>query len=86
MSLKDASIGQQIAIAGAAVSSIITLLMIKYHDRPLFYKHMEGVPYHKGYPLLGNLLEFTKNVPRLYDYQLDIHEKLDSLTLTMPAA
>ncbi|RCH84922.1 hypothetical protein CU097_005150 [Rhizopus azygosporus] len=86
MSLKDAPIGQQIAIAGAAVSSIMTLLMIKYHDRPLFYEHMEGVPCHKGYPLLGNLLEFTKNVSRLYDYQLDIHEKLDSLTLTMPAA
>lgn len=81
MSLKDASIGQQIAIAGAAVSSIMALLMIKYHDRPLFYEHMEGIPHGKGYPLLGNLPELMKNIPRLYDYQLDLHEKLDSLTL-----
>lgn len=81
MSLKDASVGQQLAIAGAAVSSIITLMSLKYHDRPLFYEHIKDIPFVKGYPLVGNLPTLIKNIGRRLDYAVELYEKTGALTM-----
>ncbi|ORE06666.1 cytochrome P450 [Rhizopus microsporus var. microsporus] len=86
MSLKDASVGQQLAIAGAAVSSIITLMSLKYHDRPLFYEHIKDIPFIKGYPLVGNLPTLIKNIGRRLDYAVELYEKTGALTITLPVA
>lgn len=81
MSLKDIPVGQQVALAGALASSALAYLSIKYHDRPTFYEHSKDIPYVKGYPLLGNLPSLLSNIERIYDYQLDMFEKMDVLTL-----
>lgn len=81
MSLNNNSTLQNIGIAGAAASAIITILSLKYNDRPLFYEHPKDLPHKKGYPILGNLTGLLSNVSRLHDYQLETFESLDALTL-----
>ncbi|KAG0796934.1 hypothetical protein G6F16_000497 [Rhizopus arrhizus] len=86
MSLKDLPVQQKIALTGAAASSLFTLIALKYHDRPVFSEHQKEVPHVKGYPLVGNLPTLLHNIPRIYDYQLENFERLDTLTLTAPSA
>ncbi|KAG2195561.1 hypothetical protein INT47_001308 [Mucor saturninus] len=86
MSLSNNSTIQNIGIAGAAISAAVAILSVKYHDRPLFYEHVKGIPHSKGYPILGNLTGLVSNVHRLHDYQLDTFESLDTLTMTNPVA
>jgi fatty acid omega-hydroxylase len=81
MSLSNNSTIQQIGIAGAAASAVIALLSIKYNDRPLFYEHPKGIPHVDGYPIIGSLGSLLSNIHRLYDYQLELFEKHDTLTL-----
>ncbi|KAI8987644.1 cytochrome P450 [Mycotypha africana] len=77
---------QQVVVAGAAVSAILTLLAAKYNDRPIGYEHPKGIPYKSGLPLLGNLPLLLNNKERIYDFQLDLLEELDTLTMTLPVA
>ncbi|KAG1492033.1 hypothetical protein G6F52_013396 [Rhizopus delemar] len=86
MSIKDTSLRQQIALAGAALSSLVVFLSLKYHDRPLFRKRIEGIPNVKGYPLVGNLPSILKHGERFYDYNVELFESHDTLTLAYPAA
>jgi fatty acid omega-hydroxylase len=79
--MPDNSVIQNVGLAGAAVASLVTLLAIKYNDRPAFYEHPKDIPYNGGLPLVGNLPELINNVPRLHDYVLELFEKLDTLTL-----
>jgi hypothetical protein len=72
---------QHIGAAGAATAAVLAALSIKYNDRPLFYEHPEGIPYMKGAPILGNLPKLMNNVYRLYDFQCDQFNELDTLTM-----
>ncbi|KAI9274186.1 cytochrome P450 [Sporodiniella umbellata] len=85
MSMKDFPGAQQIAIAGAVVSSAIALLAVKYHDRPIFHEHAKEIPAYKGLPLVGNLPGILRDLPIIYDRQLLMFEQLDTLTLEAPA-
>ncbi|KAG0767835.1 hypothetical protein G6F29_004320 [Rhizopus arrhizus] len=86
MSIKDTSLRQQIALTGVAISSLVVFLSLKYHDRPLFRKRVQGIPNVKGYPLVGNLPSILKHGERFYDYNVELFESHDTLTLTYPAA
>ncbi|CAO3624936.1 unnamed protein product [Mucor hiemalis] len=86
MSLSKNSTLQQLGVVGAAASTVIALLSIKYKDRPLFYEHPEGIPHGPGYPVLGNLVDLIKSMHRVLDFELELYEKLDTQTLTMPIA
>jgi fatty acid omega-hydroxylase len=72
---------QSVGAAGAATVAVLAALSLKYNDRPLFYEHPEGIPYQKGLPILGNLPKLLSNVHRLYDFQCDQFNKLDTLTM-----
>ncbi|KAF1796237.1 cytochrome P450 [Mucor lusitanicus] len=85
MSLDNRTL-QTVGMAGAAASAVMAALMVKYHDRPLFYEHPKGIPYKGGLPILGNLPYLLGNIHRLYDFQLEQFEKVDALTMTMPVA
>lgn len=81
MSLSKNSTLQQLGVVGAAASTVIALLSIKYKDRPLFYEHPEGIPHGPGYPVLGNLVDLIKSMHRVLDFELELYEKLDTQTL-----
>jgi fatty acid omega-hydroxylase len=81
MSLQDNTALKNAGMAAAAVASVITLLAIKYNDRPIFYEHRKGIPYNKGLPLVGNLPSIMYNLPRHYDQNVELFEKHDTLTL-----
>lgn len=81
MSIKDTSLRQQIALTGVAISSLVVFLSLKYHDRPLFRKRVQGIPNVKGYPLVGNLPSILKHGERFYDYNVELFESHDTLTL-----
>ncbi|KAI8088098.1 cytochrome P450 [Gilbertella persicaria] len=65
---------------------VAAALTLKYNDRPFFYEHPEGIPYKGGIPAFGNLFDILSNVHRFHDFQIDLFEKSDSLTMTAPAA
>jgi fatty acid omega-hydroxylase len=81
MSLQDNTVLRNAGIAAATVASVVTLLAIKYNDRPVFVEHAKNVPHHKGAPLVGNLFGFRSNSERLYDYLHEIFEQYDTLTM-----
>lgn len=81
MSLSNNSPLQQLGVAGAAAATVVALLSIKYHDRPLFYEHPKDIPHGTGYPLIGTLGPLLKNVYRLHDFQLEIFEKHNTQTM-----
>ena len=81
MSSSQNSTLQQIGMVGAAASAIITLLSIKYNDRPFFYEHPKNIPHGKGYPIIGTLADLLKNIHRMHDYQVDMFTSLDTQTL-----
>ncbi|KAI9257744.1 cytochrome P450 [Helicostylum pulchrum] len=82
MSFNNNSTLQGVAVAGATVSTVMALLTMKYNDRPLFYEHPEGIPYKKGFPVLGNLTSLLGNLGRMHDFQVDSFTELDTLTMT----
>lgn len=81
MSLNNNSTLQGVAVAGATVSTVLALLTMKYNDRPLFYEHPEGIPYKKGFPILGNLTSLLGNLSRIHDFQAELFTDLDTLTM-----
>ena len=72
---------QALGTAGITAATLIGALGLKYHDRPLFYEHPKGVPYKKGLPILGNLLDMLKNIDRLHDFMMENFEEADSLNM-----
>lgn len=81
MPMTNNSTLQNLGLAGATATAVVSLLSIKYHDRPLFYEHVKGIPHTTGYPLLGRLTALVKNIHRLHDYHLESFELLDALTM-----
>lgn len=71
------------AIAASTLAAIAGLLALKYPDRAIFDEHRENVPHPtKGtVPLLGNLLNVSRNKDRYFEYVVDLYEQLDTLTL-----
>lgn len=72
---------QSIGTVGAATAAVLAALALKYNDRPFLYEHPEGIPYLKGLPLLGNLPKLLSNIDRIYDFQSDQFNELDTLTM-----
>lgn len=64
-----------------ALASITGALALKYPDRALFDEHREGIPHPTGVPILGNLLNISRNKERYFEYVLELYEQLDTLTL-----
>ncbi|KAI9357101.1 cytochrome P450 [Pilaira anomala] len=64
-----------------AVAAITGALALKYPDRALFDEHREGIPHPSGVPILGNLLNISRNKERYFEYVLELYEQLDTLTL-----
>jgi hypothetical protein len=71
------------AIVLSAVATLTGLLALKYPDRALFDEHRENVPYPKKgtVPILGNLLNVSRNKNRYFEYVVELYEQLDTLTL-----
>ncbi|KAI8146243.1 cytochrome P450 [Fennellomyces sp. T-0311] len=61
----------------------LAALSAKYHDRAIFDEHREGIPYRKGYPLVGALPIILANRSNSHDFFTWNFENLDSLTTTM---
>ncbi|KAI9260881.1 cytochrome P450 [Helicostylum pulchrum] len=72
--------GTGIVAALSTVGAITGLLAIKYNDRALFDEKREGIPSPKGVPILGNLLNISRNKHRYFEYLLEVYEQLDTLT------
>jgi hypothetical protein len=71
-----------IVAVSAAAAAIIGALALKYPDRALFDEHRENVPHPKGgLPILGTLLEVSKNKGRYFEYLLEVYEELDTMIL-----
>ncbi|KAI8886541.1 cytochrome P450 [Backusella circina FSU 941] len=85
MSLPDNTILKNAGIAAVTAASALTLLAIKYNDRPVFVQHLKQIPHHKGAPLVGNLIELLSNLNRQYDYFLELFERYDTLSLSAPS-
>ncbi|OBZ90065.1 hypothetical protein A0J61_01881 [Choanephora cucurbitarum] len=76
---------EALATVGITAATVIGVLGLRYHDRPLFYEHPEGIPYRKGKPLVGVLPDMLRNIHRLHDYMLEGFEESGSLNLTAGA-
>ena len=72
---------EALATVGITAATVIGVLGLRYHDRPLFYEHPEGIPYRKGKPLVGVLPDMLRNIHRLHDYMLEGFEESGSLNL-----
>ncbi|KAI8992352.1 cytochrome P450 [Pilobolus umbonatus] len=73
---------KNLVLSGAVLSSI-TLLAVKYYDRPIFYEHPKGIPYSKGLPIIGSFYKIMSNIDILHDMLLSEFEKNDTLTMSM---
>ncbi|KAI8889502.1 cytochrome P450 [Backusella circina FSU 941] len=85
MSVQQNSVVQNLGIVGATTAAAVSLLALKYNDRPAFTDHYEGLPHGRGYPLLGSLPTILGNIPRIHDMMCDLFERLDSMTVTSPS-
>ena len=69
----------------AATTTILVIvavaLVYKYPDCGIFDPPRKSIPYPKGLPVLGNLLDIIANMDRVYEYMTDIYEDLDTMTL-----
>ena len=81
MSLEKMNVGTTVVAALSTVAAITGLLALKYNDRALFDEHRKGIPHPKGVPILGNLLNISRNKHRYFEYLLEVYEQLDTLTL-----
>ncbi|KAG2233379.1 cytochrome P450 [Thamnidium elegans] len=69
-----------ISIAAAVVVCFSAFLFYKYPDSGFLDPPRKSIPYKKGLPLLGNLVETVINIDRYYEYVCDIYEELDTFT------
>jgi fatty acid omega-hydroxylase len=81
MSLQQNSAVQNLGIVGATAAAAISILAMKYNDRPAFTEHYEGLPHGKGAPFLGSLPNVLKNIPRIHDLMCELFEGLDAMTV-----
>ncbi|GAA5807169.1 hypothetical protein MFLAVUS_000523 [Mucor flavus] len=72
----------QISSGAIVLATLTAALALKYPDRAVFDEHRENVVYPKGLPIVGNLLNISKNKDRYFEYVVEIYEKLDTLTLS----
>lgn len=75
------NVSTSIVAAVSTVAVITGLLALKYNDRAVFDEKREGMLYPKGVPLLGNLLNISRNKHRYFEYLLEVYESLDTMTL-----
>lgn len=68
------------AIVLSAIATITAALALKYPDRALFDEHRENLAHPKGVPILGNLLNLSRNKDRYFEYVVEIFENLDTMT------
>ena len=63
---------------GAA--AVIAALAVKYPDRALFDIEREGIPFKRGWPIIGGLPGFLLNANKMHDFLLTGFTNLESLT------
>lgn len=77
---KNNPVLQKAGIIGGATAAVLGLLALKYPDRAIFDEHREGIPYTKGWPLVGILPTLVANKERIHHMFLEGFELSDSLT------
>ncbi|CDS07716.1 hypothetical protein LRAMOSA01665 [Lichtheimia ramosa] len=82
---KNNPVLQKAGIIGGATAAVLGLLALKYPDRAIFDEHREGIPYTKGWPLVGILPTLVANKERIHHMFLEGFELSDSLTSTSSA-
>ncbi|KAI9307243.1 cytochrome P450 [Cunninghamella echinulata] len=81
--MSDNSVTRMAGMAGTASLLAVAALALKYNDRALFDEHNPGIPYSKGYPLLGTLPHLLREKQNIHDFTLQSFTKLDTLTFSV---
>lgn len=63
------------------VVAIITALAVRYPDRAMFDEYRTGIPFKKGWPLVGRLLHILKDRESVHEHFLECFTDLKSLTM-----
>ncbi|KAI8992351.1 cytochrome P450 [Pilobolus umbonatus] len=73
---------QTLTLIGGSTLALLSLLAIKYPDRPPFFEHPPKIPHVAGQPLIGGLFHILSNVHIFHDLVAQQFDRHASMTIS----